>query len=78
MKIKPIIKYLIICAVAALLFMAGQAAAFAERGYKAVGGECIVLLLPVLWFIVERNIKDTKAIIKQNDGGGKHEGDAYV
>ena len=42
-----------------MLFRAGQAQAFIERGYEALGGEVFALFLPVLYWMVSRVIRDT-------------------
>ena len=65
------VKWLLIIIGTFFLFRWGQAAAFAERGYKAYGGEMFILLVPLLWWLIERSVKDSKVIIKEirrNDG----------
>lgn len=41
-----------------ILFRAGAAYALTERGYSAVGGEAVALLLPVLWYLLSRTVRD--------------------
>lgn len=41
-----------------LLFKAGAAYALRERGYHAVGGEALVLLLPVLYYCAAATVRD--------------------
>lgn len=41
-----------------LLFKAGAAYALRERGYYAVGGEALALLLPVLYYTMAATIRD--------------------
>lgn len=53
-----ILKWLAIIAAGILLFLLGKRVAYIERGYKAVGGEYLLLLLPLLWLAVEQVIKD--------------------
>lgn len=52
-------KYAALTLVGFLLFRAGQARALAERGYEALGGEVFALFLPVLYWMVERVVRDT-------------------
>lgn len=40
-----------------LLFRAGAAVAYAERGYMAVGGEGFALFLPLLYFIISATVR---------------------
>lgn len=42
-----------------LLFRWGQGYALAERGYKAIGGEALLLGLPLFWYLTETTIRDT-------------------
>lgn len=41
-----------------LLFRAGAAVAYAERGYMAVGGEVFALFLPLFYFIISATVRD--------------------
>lgn len=41
-----------------LLFKAGAAYALRERGYHAVGGEALALLLPVLYYCAAATVRD--------------------
>jgi hypothetical protein len=41
-----------------LLFKLGQAVAYAQRGYIAIGGEIFLLLLPLFWRLMETAIKE--------------------
>ena len=47
-----------------ILFRAGQAYAFKVRGYEAVGGEYLLLGLPLWWKLVEVTIHDFRTAIK--------------
>ena len=42
----------------AALFFVGQAHALRERGYEAIGGEYLLLALPVLYYLLRATIKD--------------------
>ena len=44
--------------VTALTFAWGKHTALAERGYEAVGGEYLFLLLPAIYYIGKRTILD--------------------
>ena len=41
-----------------ILFRAGAAYALTERGYSAVGGEVVALLLPALWYLISQTVRD--------------------
>ena len=62
-----IVKYIVLAIAGFLLFRAGQACALAERGYEALGGEVFTLLLPGLYWMVSRIIRDTLGM----KGGGR-------
>lgn len=47
--------------VTAALFIAASRYALAERGYFAVGGEYMLLLLPFLYYAAKRTIRDFAA-----------------
>ena len=40
-------------------FRWGQGYALAERGYEAIGGEALLLGLPLFWYLTETTIRDT-------------------
>lgn len=40
-----------------ILFRAGAAYALTKRGYSAVGGEAVALLLPVLWYLISQTVR---------------------
>ena len=48
-----------------VLYRQGAAWALAERGYHACGGELLLLLLPFLYYIVERICKDFARDIRE-------------
>ncbi len=52
------IKYAVITVSGILLFIAMNRAANAERIADSVGGEGLLLFLPVMWWLTERTIKD--------------------
>ncbi len=49
----------------ALAFAWGKQAALAERGYKAIGGEYLLLLLPAIYYTGKRTILDWIADIRE-------------
>lgn len=52
-----------------LLFRWGQGYALAERGYEAIGGEALLLGLPLFWYLTETTIRDT---VRDFRKGGRH------
>ena len=56
--------YVFLTAAGVLLYKLGAAYAMRERGYFAVGGEVLALLLPALYYVAKAMVRD---IIK--DGG---------
>lgn len=54
-----VLKYATLTAAGVLLFCWGQGYALAERGYKAIGGEALLLGLPLFWYLTETTIRDT-------------------
>lgn len=59
LPIRTVAKYAALTIAGVLHFRAGQAHALAERGYEALGGEVFALFLPVLYWMVERVVRDT-------------------
>ena len=47
------------------LFLVGQAHALQERGYEAIGGEYLLLALPVLYYLLRAVIKDYLADLRE-------------
>ena len=45
----------------AALFIKAQSAAIGSRGYFAVGGEFMILLLPIIYYIAKQEIRDFAA-----------------
>ena len=54
-----VLKYAALTAAGVLLFRWGQGYALVERGYKAIGGEALLLGLPLFWYLTETTIRDT-------------------
>lgn len=53
------------------IFMWGKGVALAERGYEAIGGEYLLLLLPAIYYAGKRTILDWITEIRRlwKDGG---------
>lgn len=69
--IQKVISLAILLAVTVVLFKVGQAFALKERGYEAVGGEYMLLMLP----IIVLSIKDTYLQMKkENAPAGREPG----
>lgn len=66
------IKYIVITIVGILLFSEMNQAANADRITDSVGGEGIFLLLPILWWLLERTIKDLVSENKARRQDAKH------
>lgn len=63
--VKSLIKWLSIIIAGVVLYYLAAGAAFAERGYKAYGGELVFLLLPLWWKLGDMMTADIKQTIKQ-------------
>lgn len=53
----------------AAAFMWGKQTARIERGYEAIGGEYLLLLLPAIYYTGKRTILDWIADIKEKEKG---------
>lgn len=42
----------------AVLFVKAQSVALASRGYLAIGGEFMLLLLPIIYYLAKQTIRD--------------------
>lgn len=62
---KKAIKYVILTVCGVILFIAVNRAANAERSAASFGGEVLFLVLPLMWWIVERTVKDLLAEYKR-------------
>lgn len=56
--------YVFLTVTGILLYKVGAAYALRERGYYAVGGEALALLLPVLYYAAAKIIRDIVAAAK--------------
>lgn len=55
---KKLIKYVALMALGILLYMLSAECAFRDRGYSAVGGEIIFLLLPLFYYLIASMTKN--------------------
>lgn len=60
-RTQVILKYAILSVLGMVLCFAGTKIAYMERGYFAIGGETLVLLLPVFYYIVSTMVRDVIA-----------------
>lgn len=56
--------YVFLAVAGVLLYKAGAAYALRERGYFAVGGEALALLLPVLYYCAAATVRDIVRDVK--------------
>lgn len=64
LKAWTVAKYAALTVAGILLFRAGAAHAYAQRGYFAVGGEVFALLLPLFYFVISATVRDIIADVK--------------
>ena len=62
--IKTALKWICITIAGFILFDKASEAAYIERGYKAYGGEYILLLFPVWFWLIESVVNDIKHDLK--------------
>lgn len=53
-----VIKWALIIAGSVSLFYIGKGAALRERGYPAIGGEAFLLFIPLMYYAIERTVKE--------------------
>jgi len=70
-RVLLVAKYAGVLAVSAWLYRAAADYAIAERGYRAAGGEALLLLLPVVYYIIERMVRDWIADIRAAREAGR-------
>ena len=54
----PILKYAALTLLGFMLFKAAAIQARIDRGYSAVGGEAMFLLLPVIYYLISKTVRD--------------------
>lgn len=71
--IKTIVKYTVLSVCGIILFHVGSVFAYAERGYKDIGGEMFLLLLPLFYYMVSCTYREIKQTLKQIKEENKNE-----
>ena len=74
-RLKAVVKYAILTMCGFLLFRAGQAAAFEQRGYIAYGGECFFLTLPLFYYLISTTAREIAVEIKNLNKNGGYDND---
>ena len=64
-----VLELLAVLLLTAAAFMWGKQTARIERGYEAIGGEYLLLLLPAIYYTGKRTILDWIADIKERKKG---------
>ena len=64
-----ILEVAIVLLVTALAFVWGRQVAQSERGYTAIGGEYLLLLLPAMYYTGKRTILDWIADLRELKNG---------
>lgn len=65
-RAETVLKYAIITMCGLIIFTLANDAANAERISNSVGGEAVFVLLPVLWWVIEKSIRDSVAEVKKS------------
>lgn len=66
---RTLVKYILLTIAGIILFTVGAKAAYAERGYQAIGGEGFLLFLPLFYWLFSKTIRDiVQDIIDLNSG----------
>ena len=61
-RMKKILKVIAIVVITAVCFLIGREYALYERGYKAVGGEYLILIIPSIAYLIKEVVRDYKEI----------------
>lgn len=61
-----VIKWVLIIGASVALFILGKEAAFRERGYHAIGGEALLLFIPIIYYAVAQTVKDWISTLKES------------
>lgn len=64
------LELIIVLCVTGIAFKCGCAVAMAERGYKACGGEYLLLTIPVLYYTGKQTVRDWLADLREIRKGG--------
>ena len=76
---KIILKYITLTILGVVLFVWTSRAALPERPSGGIGGEAVLLALPLFWWVVERTARDLIADFKRmqaeiREDGGENNG----
>ena len=63
--LSAVLELIVVLYLTAFIFALGCAVATAERGYKAYGGEYLILVLPALYYTGKRTVKDWLADLRE-------------
>jgi len=74
-RLGTVAKYAILTMCGFLLFKAGQAVAFEQRGYIAYGGEYLLLTFPLFYYLISKTAREFAAEIKKLNENGGYEND---
>ncbi len=61
---KAILKAIVIILITTLCFLIGRQYALYERGYKAVGGEHLIFIIPSIAYLIKEAIRDYREFIE--------------
>lgn len=64
-RLTAIIELLAVLLITAAAFLRGKDAAFAQRGYEAVGGEYMLLFIPAIYYTGKQIIADWMADVRR-------------
>ena len=68
--VRPILKYAALTLLGFILFKMAAAQARIDRGYSAIGGEAMFLLLPVLYSLISKTVRDWLDDLRNNNHKG--------
>lgn len=66
LRAQTVVWYVFLAFAGVMLYEVGAAYALRERGYFAVGGEALALLLPVFYYVAEAIIRDIMHDLENN------------
>lgn len=59
-RFKAAVKYILLTVAGVIAFKHLSSVALVERGYRAYGGECLLLMLPFVYYAASDMVKDLK------------------
>lgn len=65
-----VLELIIVLCVTVIAFEFGCAAAMAEQGYEAYGGEYLLLMIPAIYYPGKKTVQDWLANIRENRRNG--------